>query len=194
MLFLGGSAGQLGWLFSELEPNLVSEFPHLALQPLQISGARLMEGFQQLAEGDVAVVWDQCKRSRFAQADCLSQKPNTRATAAMSAGVPVLMYGRYAGHQELAADLNLTDSQAAIALPTSPSALAKSIRELLLDWPLRQAMSQRGRNLGRKKYDIRMIARQYLELFVGTRLQVNPINFANLFRRRKAKTPLRAGG
>mmetsp|Transcript_31837 Transcript_31837/g.56983 ORF Transcript_31837/g.56983 Transcript_31837/m.56983 type:complete len:236 (-) Transcript_31837:182-889(-) len=190
VLFLGGSANQLGWLFQELQAKLAPEFPYLALEAVQISGSALMEGFQRLAKGDLAVVWDQCKRSRFNSRDCLAYKPNTRAAAALSAGLPTLMYGEYAGHRELAIELSRGDEhQKRLLVPSSASQLGDSISAMLRNVKARRVVSERGHELGRRRYDIRMIAVQYLELLVGKSLSVDPDGFNELFRKHRKKPP-----
>eukprot|EP00192_Tetraselmis_astigmatica_P025461 CAMPEP_0117670974 /NCGR_PEP_ID=MMETSP0804-20121206/13071_1 /TAXON_ID=1074897 /ORGANISM="Tetraselmis astigmatica, Strain CCMP880" /LENGTH=405 /DNA_ID=CAMNT_0005479373 /DNA_START=205 /DNA_END=1419 /DNA_ORIENTATION=+ len=167
--FIGGNAKAMDKQFRQAEQELLDEFPHLRLDGLQIRGATLGDDFQRLAAADVAVVWDQCTEARFSTAKCFAYKPNTRAAAAMSAGLPVLMHGRYSGHRELAADFGgvaTTASQRAALLPETWPQLVAGLRLLLRDPGLREALGKRSKQVS-QRYGIREVGGRFLQVLLG---------------------------
>jgi hypothetical protein len=100
------------------------------------------------------------------------------------------MYGEYAGHRELAIELSRGhEHQKRLLVPSSASQLGDSISAMLRNVKARRVVSERGHELGRRRYDIRMIAVQYLELLVGKSLPVDPNGFDELFRKHREKPP-----
>ena len=164
--FIGGRAGSLSPMFSELKGRLSPTFPHLIIEGTQVSGSTLREDFRRLSTGDVAVVWDQCKGTRFNPSDCRTYKPNTRAAAAMSTGLPVILYGKYSGHQELVKQFGVTAELSEALLPNTVTKLAKSIKLLLGDPEIRHKLATRSKQIS-ERYSIQSIAQQYVSLLAS---------------------------